>query len=380
MSAGSASLQEDTSVSTGPWSTAAFLSPWRKWGRRMDDTPDVQTVRTVEDAISASPPADALIIVAVRNIVLFPGMIVPIAIERKNSIEAAQRALRDHRQIGIVMQRDAATDDPIAIDLHRVGTVANIVRYITAPDGSHHIVCQGEQRFEAVEYLNGWPFFVARVRHIADPNGLLTSELEARFLDLRQQALEIFQLLRQVPQELVATIEATSAPAALADIITSYMDAKPEEKQDLLETFELTARMAKVSRILAHRIEVLRLSQEIGQQTRASLDERRYRHDGRDQPCAGPCCRSEESRRRSSRPHRSNGFCCRRATKGILRTFRRRFASNSTSSGSKMSMKRKPRRSIRSRTRICPNRGRPRCDCVGGPSSARRPGSMSRMF
>jgi ATP-dependent Lon protease len=240
----------------------------------MDDASGVQAAGRIEDSISTSPPADALIIVAVRNIVLFPGMIFPIAIDRKTSIQAAQRALRDQRQIGIVLQRDAAMDDPIPIDLHRMGTIANIVRYITAPDGSHHLVCQGEQRFEAEEYLRGWPFFVAQVRRIADPNEPLTSELEARFLHLRHQALETLQLLPQVPQELVATLEATTAPGALADIIASYMDAKPEEKQDILETTDVMVRVDKVSRFLAHRIEVLRLSQEIGQQTKASLDER----------------------------------------------------------------------------------------------------------
>jgi ATP-dependent Lon protease len=77
-----------------------------------------------------------------------------------------------------------------------------------------------------------------------------------------------------MPQELVGGIEATNGPGALADIVASYVDVKPEEKQDLLETTDVSVRMEKLSRILAHRIEVLRLSQEIGQQTKASLDER----------------------------------------------------------------------------------------------------------
>lgn len=240
----------------------------------MDDTPNVGGTSQVQDAVSASPPPDALIIIAVRNVVLFPGTIFPITIQRQRSIAAAQRALRDQRQIGILMQRDGAIDDPAAIDLHRIGTVANIVRYITAPDGSHHLVCQGEQRFEVLEYLNGWPFFVARVRQIPEASAPFSSEVEARFLNLRNQALEIFQLLPQVPQELAVTIEATSTPGALVDLIASYMDAKPEEKQELLETIDVSVRMDKISRMLAHRIEVLRLSQEIGQQTKASLDQR----------------------------------------------------------------------------------------------------------
>ena len=240
----------------------------------MVETRASQTAGEVGDAVTASPPVDALIIIPVRNLVLFPGMIVPVTIERQRSIAAAQRALRDQRQVGILMQRDLATDDPIAIDLHRMGTAANIVRYITAPDGSHYLVCQGYQRFEAIEFLNGWPFLVARVQQIPDANDPLTSDIEARFLHLRTQALEVLQLLPQVPEELVGAIEAANSPGGLADIIASYMDAKPEEKQDLLETTDVSVRMEKVSRLLAHRIEVLRLSQEIGQQTKASLDER----------------------------------------------------------------------------------------------------------
>ena len=99
-------------------------------------------------------PPDALIIVPVRNTVLFPGLVLPITVGRPKSIAAAQQAVREQRQVGILMQRDAEVADPTAIDMHRMGTVANIVRYITAPDGSHHLVCQGEQRFQISEYLS----------------------------------------------------------------------------------------------------------------------------------------------------------------------------------------------------------------------------------
>ena len=68
--------------------------------------------------------------------------------------------------------------------MHRMGTVANIVRYLTAPDGTHHLVCQGEQRFQIVEYLSGWPFLVARVQQIPEPD-VRTPEIEARFVNLQ---------------------------------------------------------------------------------------------------------------------------------------------------------------------------------------------------
>ena len=107
-------------------------------------------------------PPDGLIIVPVRNTVLFPGHVLPITIGRPRSI-AAQQALRDQRQVGILMQRNSEADDPAPIDMHRIGAVANVVRYLTAPDGSHHLVCQGDQRFQMTDFLSGWPFFVARV-------------------------------------------------------------------------------------------------------------------------------------------------------------------------------------------------------------------------
>ena len=89
---------------------------------------------------SALPPLppDALIIVPVRNTVLFPGLVLPITLGRPKSVAAAQQAVRDQRQIGILLQRAADVNDPTGIDMHRMGTVANIVRYITAPDGTNH--------------------------------------------------------------------------------------------------------------------------------------------------------------------------------------------------------------------------------------------------
>src|SRR5437868_4375928 len=109
-------------------------------------------------AAAWEPPADLIetdkevvAILALKNLVLFPNTVMPITIGRPKSIAAAQQAVREQRQIGVLMQRDDSVAEPTAIDMHRVGTLANIVRYVTAPDGSHHVVCQGEKRFQVVE-------------------------------------------------------------------------------------------------------------------------------------------------------------------------------------------------------------------------------------
>ena len=222
---------------------------------------------------SVSIPTDALIIISVRNTVLFPGMIAPITLGRPQAVSAAQQAVREQRQIGILLQRDAELNEPGPNDLHRIGTVANIVRYLTGPDDNHHIVCQGIQRIRVLDFLPGTPFPAARVLNI--PESTTTSpEIEARFLNLQRQAIEAAELLPQPPQELIAILQGTTSPAALADLAASFMDIKPQDKQEILETIDLALRMEKVSRHLAERIEVLRLSNEIGQQTKATFDGR----------------------------------------------------------------------------------------------------------
>ena len=218
-------------------------------------------------------PADALAIIPVRDITLFPGVVMPVTVGRERSIAAAQHAVREQRQVGLLMQRDREVAEPLPVDLHRMGTVANVVRYVTAPDGSHHLVCQGDERFQALEFLSGWPFLVARVQRVADEEPK-TPEIEARFLNLQRQTIEALELLPQVPAEMTAAVQSVRSAGALADFTTAYMDLKPDEKQEILETTDVSARVDKVSRLLAHRIEVLRLSQEIGRQTKAALDER----------------------------------------------------------------------------------------------------------
>jgi ATP-dependent Lon protease len=226
-----------------------------------------------QDANQIRIPDDALIIVPVRDTVLFPGVVAPITIGRPKSIAAAQQALREQRPIGILLQRNPEADDPTPDDLYRVCTIANIVRYITAPDETHHIICQGVRRARILDFLPGTPFLAARFLQVPEPT-TTSPEIEARFLNLQRQAIEVVQLLPQAPPELLAAFQSTTAPGALADLATSYMDIKPQDKQEVLETVDLAKRMEKVSAHLAERLEVLRISNEIGQKTKAAFDER----------------------------------------------------------------------------------------------------------
>jgi ATP-dependent Lon protease len=216
---------------------------------------------------------DVLIILPVRNTVLFPGVALPIAIAGKAALAAAQEAVRTQRHVGLLLQNDPTVEDPSPEGLHRVGTCASIVRFITAPDGSHHLIVQGEERFTVLDYVSREPFLVARIERHKEAT-VFDKEIEARGLNLREMAMEAVQLLPQAPGELTNAIRAIESIPALADMIASFMDLKISDKQEILATFDLKARLDRVLTLLGRRIEVLKVSRQIDEKTREAFDDR----------------------------------------------------------------------------------------------------------
>jgi ATP-dependent Lon protease len=216
---------------------------------------------------------DVLIILPVANAVLFPGVVLPIAISGKLAIAAAQEAVRTQRRVGLLLQTEGEEAEANPETLHRVGTSATIVRFITAQDGTHHLICQGQERFTVLDYVSHEPFLVARI----DTHHELTvfdHEIEARGINLREKALEAVQLLPQAPGELTNAIRSVESIPALADMIASFMDLKVADKQDILATFDLKTRLDRVLRLLGRRIEVLKVSRQIDEKTREAFDGR----------------------------------------------------------------------------------------------------------
>jgi len=222
---------------------------------------------------AASLPEDVLLIVPVRNVVMFPGAVTQVALGRDMSMRAAQEAVQHGHKIGIVLQNDPSIDEPGPADLHKIGTTVTVVRYIKAPNGVHHLICQGEQRFRVVDYLTGLPFLAARFDLIAD-QVVVDAAVEARAAFLKQKAVEAIDLLPQVPPELAPALRNIDNPGALADMVAGLIDIKPAEKQTILESLKVRERLDRVIEFLTHRVEVLKLSREIGEQTQGKIDER----------------------------------------------------------------------------------------------------------
>jgi ATP-dependent Lon protease len=240
------------------------------------------SAQTAREAAARPLPQDAIIILPVRNLVLFPGVVLPITVGRARSRAAAQEAVRAQRPIGVLLQSKPEVDEPGQEDLHWVGTSASVLRYVTAPDGSHHLICQGERRFRVLQFIEGYPFQVARVQFIEETEAV-DADIEARAHNLMERALEVLQLLPQAPEEMVAALRSVKSPARLADFIAGFVELSSEEKQQLLEMFDLKARLDRLLEVLSHRVEVLRLSREINERTKESIDEQGRRHLLREQ-------------------------------------------------------------------------------------------------
>jgi ATP-dependent Lon protease len=227
-------------------------------------------------------PEDALILIPMRNAVLFPGVISPVAVGRSSSIAAANEAVRQSRKVGFVLQRDPKVDTIGPDDLHWVGTAGEIVRYVPSSEGAHHLAVQGEERFRIAEFLEGWPFLVARVVWVPEATGA-GEKVEARFLQLKTQSAEAIRLLPHVPDELGAAVQGIESAGQLADMVANLLDIESAEKQKILEAFDLEKRLDKVLEHLGARVGVLRLSKEIGDKTKKEFDDRQREHVLREQ-------------------------------------------------------------------------------------------------
>jgi ATP-dependent Lon protease len=227
-------------------------------------------------------PPGALVILPLRNTVLFPATVMPLVVGRPPSLQAVEEAVRQQFPVGFVSQRDPKIESPQPKDLYGVGTAADVLRMFGLPDGQRQIIVQGRQRFGIGEFLETDPFLIARVTMVEEKVPP-TKEFEARILHLRQEASKALSLLPQPMNELIAMIERIEDPLSLIDVIASTLDLPPNEKQEILETFDPEARAQRVSEKLARQIELLELSKKIGEETKESMDKTQRQYFLREQ-------------------------------------------------------------------------------------------------
>jgi ATP-dependent Lon protease len=210
-------------------------------------------------------------ILPLRNSVLFPGSIIPIDVGRKKSVKLVEEAISKERPvIGIVTQRDAKTEDPGPTDLYTVGCAARILKVIKLAKDNFSVILQGISRIRLLEIAGQDPFMTARVQPLPDPTGS-SVELDALVLNLKDVAKRVIKLMPELPKEASSLIDSVTEPGQLADLITSNLDVQVDEKQEVLEIFDLKARLRRVLQFLSRQHEVLKVREKINTQVQEEM-------------------------------------------------------------------------------------------------------------
>jgi ATP-dependent Lon protease len=212
-------------------------------------------------------------ILPLRDTVLFPQSALPLGAGRESSLRLLEDVVKGSRLIGVFTQRDAATEDPQEPDLHRVGTLATVHKVLKQPDGTVRLVVQGLHRIRIVETTQVRPYLVARIAEVAElspPAGDLESEALARnAVNLFRQTVELSPML---PDELASVVQNVTRPDRLGDLIAATLPSlSTQVKQELLETPDVKARLARLVAVLTKEVEVLALGSKIQSQVESEV-------------------------------------------------------------------------------------------------------------
>jgi ATP-dependent Lon protease len=220
----------------------------------------------------------ALAILPLRNSVFFPGGVLPLAVGRQKTIALIKDATRDDQVIGVVTQRRAEEEDPGANDLYAMGTVARIVKLLKMGEDNYSLVVQGQARFRVVELVQESPYLKARIEAVEDRTSVESPEVEALRISLKKLAREVIELMPELPTAATELVESINHPGHLADLIAANTDVPIEEKQVVLETVDLKARMNLVLELLNRKREVLKLTNKIDSAVKGEMSKTQREH------------------------------------------------------------------------------------------------------
>ncbi len=221
------------------------------------------TTMTPPGAINKDDIPAVLPILPLRNSVFFPGGVLPLAVGRQKTIALIKDAVRDDQVIGVVTQRKAEEEDPGATDLYNMGTVARIVKLLKMGEDNYSLVVQGLARFRVMELVQESPYLKARIEPVDDKTAPDNVEIEALTINLKKLAREVIEMMPELPAAATELVESITHPGHLADLIAANVDVPIEEKQAVLETVDLKARMKLVLELLNRKREILKLSNKI---------------------------------------------------------------------------------------------------------------------
>ena len=226
-----------------------------------------------EDEDSVIVPEE-LPILALRNTVLFPEVMLPITVGREASIKLVRQVAKENNLVGVISQRERKMDEPEPSDLYEVGTVAKILKLLKMPDGSKSIIIQGKKRFKVEEFTQSKPYFKARIEVLGEEGGI-DNDVEERALmhSIKESACEMVNLSPNLPNEAIEAIENIDSIPFLIHFIASNLQIDVQEKQLLLETLSLGERGRLLIEHLNKEIQILQLSDELRSRMKSDVNQ-----------------------------------------------------------------------------------------------------------
>ncbi len=243
--------------------------------RNFDDADDIFPMISLEDDLLDNGE-DALPghlpLLALKNTVLFPGIVIPITVGRDKSIKAIQKAYEGNRIVGVISQRDINVEEPIGSDLYEIGTVARIIKFLKMPDGTTTAVLRGGQRFRLTQLLSDDPYLEGAIEVLADLQPTESLEFEAMVASILDLAKRIIELSPNIPSEAAIMLEGIQDPGFLLNFIASNLGEKIEAKQQILEINDIEKKANAVLVEMNSLLQILELRDQIETKVRVDLE------------------------------------------------------------------------------------------------------------
>ena len=225
----------------------------------------------MDDQEKGSLPLE-LPIIALRNTVLFPNVVLPITVARDKSVKAIAEAQRTGKWIGVIAQKDSSNEDPMPDDIYSIGTLAKVVKQIKMPDGNITIFIMGRMRFKIEAYTQVDPFFMAQVQYLEDVYPQNDASFDALISSIKDHSERIAQLSLNMPNEASIVLRNIEQQSFLMHFVASNISAKLQDKQAMLEENDIKTRAEKLMNLLQTELQLAELKNEITSKTRADID------------------------------------------------------------------------------------------------------------
>ena len=210
-------------------------------------------------------------ILPLRDVVVFPHMIVPLFVGREKSVSALEAVMQDDKQILLASQRDPAEDQPTTDSIFKIGVLASVLQLLKLPDGTVKVLVEGQSRVQINEYLDNENFFEARAEYLVEVSG--DEEITKALVKSVSEEFEKYAKIRKnIPEEALSAVSETTEAAKLADLVSGHLGIEVEQKQELLETLSISERLEKLYGLMQGEMSVLKVEKKIKTRVKSQME------------------------------------------------------------------------------------------------------------